>query len=115
MRKHNKEYTEPIFDRLADYRGRLIAHPFLVEARTGQLPTPILHEFAFHQLSDSILWIPMLAQMHDKARSPRLRRAIADNISHAGPARCTPPRTSRSRSRWRAASASPGSTRSRPT
>jgi hypothetical protein len=82
MRKHNKEYTEPIFDRLADYRERLIAHPFLVEARTGQLPTPFLHEFAFHQLSDSILWIPMLAQMHDKARSPRLRRAIADNISH---------------------------------
>jgi hypothetical protein len=82
MRKHSKEYTEPIFDRLADYRERLIAHPFLVEARTGQLPTPILHEFAFHQLSDSILWIPMLAQMHDKARSPRLRRAIADNISH---------------------------------
>ena len=82
MRKHTKEFTEPIFDRLAEYRARLTDHPFLVEARRGTVPTPILHEFAFHQLSDSILWIPMLAQMHDAARSPRLRRAIADNIAH---------------------------------
>jgi hypothetical protein len=80
MRKHLKQYTEPIFDRLADYRSRLIEHPFLT---AHELPTPILHEFAFHQYADSILWIPMLAQMRGKAaRSQRLRDAIADNIAH---------------------------------
>ena len=82
MRMHLKQYTEPIFERLAGYRATLLEHPLLAAARTGELPEPILHEFAFHQLSDSILWIPMLAHMHDKVRSPRLRCAIADNIAH---------------------------------
>src|SRR5712672_3495085 len=83
MRLHLKQYTEPIFARLADYRSQLIEHPCLVAARGGTLPTTILHEFAFHQYSDSILWIPMLAQMKSMAtRSPRLRQAIEDNIRH---------------------------------
>lgn len=80
MRMHLKQYTEPIFSTLSDYRARLIEHPFLVAL---DHPVPILHEFAFHQYSDSILWIPMLAQMRGKAlRSRRLRDAIADNIAH---------------------------------
>lgn len=82
MRVHLKQYTEPIFERLAAYRTTLLEHPLLAAARSGELPDPILHEFAFYQLSDSILWIPMLAHMHDKVTSPRLRRAIADNIAH---------------------------------
>ena len=83
MRMHLKQYTEPISNRLADYRARLAKHPLIEEARTGELPTEILHEFAFHQYSDSILWIPMLAQMKGMAtRSRRLRRAIEDNIGH---------------------------------
>lgn len=83
MRIHLKQYTEPIVSRLADYRARLAKHPLLEEARTGEVPTTILHEFAFHQYSDSILWIPMLAQMKAMAtRSSRLRRAIEDNIAH---------------------------------
>ncbi len=80
MRLHLKQYTEPIHACLADYRTRLIEHPFLT---ARELPTPLLHEFAFHQYADSILWIPMLAQMKGKAaRSQRLRDAIADNIAH---------------------------------
>jgi hypothetical protein len=80
MRLHLKQYTEPIFDRLADYRARLIEHPFLTAL---DHPVPILHEFAFHQYADSILWIPMLAQMRGKAlRSRRLRDAIGNNIGH---------------------------------
>ena len=80
MRMHLKQYTEPIFSLLADYRARLIEHPFLTAL---DHPVPILHEFAFHQYADSILWIPMLAQMRGKAlRSRRLRDAIADNIAH---------------------------------
>lgn len=82
MRLHLKQYTEPIFDRLAAYRDRLTEHPLLVAARTDELSASLLDTFALHQLSDSILWIPMLAHMHDKVRSPRLRRAIADNIAH---------------------------------
>ena len=80
MRIHLKQYTEPIFATLATQRAQLATHPLLA---APDLPTTILHEFAFHQYSDSILWIPMLAQMKAKAiRSRRLRRAIEDNIAH---------------------------------
>ncbi|HUS29957.1 MAG TPA: iron-containing redox enzyme family protein, partial [Kofleriaceae bacterium] len=58
-------------------------HPLLTAARAGELSTKTLHEFAFHQYSDSILWIPMLAQMKSAARkSRRLREAIEANIGH---------------------------------
>jgi len=80
MRIQLKQYTEPIFATLATQRAQLASHPFLA---AHDLPTTILHEFAFYQYSDSILWIPMLAQMKAKAiRSSRLRRAIEDNIAH---------------------------------
>ncbi|HET9990731.1 MAG TPA: iron-containing redox enzyme family protein [Kofleriaceae bacterium] len=83
MRFHLKQYTEPIFSSLAAKRVSLAEHPLLTAARTGELPVATLHEFAFHQFSDSILWIPMLAQMKAKAkRSARLRKAIEDNIAH---------------------------------
>ena len=75
--------TEPIFALLADYRDQLTSHPFLVAARKLELSQEILLELAFHQYSDSILWIPMLAQMKAGAtRSRRLRIAIEDNIAH---------------------------------
>ncbi|MCW5808381.1 MAG: iron-containing redox enzyme family protein [Deltaproteobacteria bacterium] len=83
MRKHSKEYTEPIYAALDQYRAELAAHPLLEAGRTGSLSTTTLHEFAFQQYSDSITWIPMLAHMKGKAtRSPRLRAAIEDNIAH---------------------------------
>jgi pyrroloquinoline quinone (PQQ) biosynthesis protein C len=75
--------TEPIFARVDRYRSELLRHPLLTPIPfLAELPTPILVELAYHQYSDSILWIPMLAQMLTKSeRSPRLRRAIADNIA----------------------------------
>jgi len=83
MRVHLKQYTEPIFNELAGYGVQLVSHPLLTAARTGELSTKTLHEFAFHQYSDSILWIPMLAQMKSAARkSSRLRDAIEANIGH---------------------------------
>lgn len=83
MRLHLKQYTEPIFNRLADYRDQLTEHPYLVAATAGRLSRDTLEQFAFHQYSDSILWIPMLAQMKSMARrSRRLRQAIEDNIAH---------------------------------
>jgi hypothetical protein len=79
---HARYETEPIFHLLACYRAELESHPLIAAARSSQLPTEILLEFAYHQYSDSILWIPMLAQMKSKAtRSRRLREAIADNIA----------------------------------
>jgi pyrroloquinoline quinone (PQQ) biosynthesis protein C len=74
---------EPIFDLLENYRSELARHPLLEAARKRELSTEILLELAFHQYSDSILWIPMLALMKEMAvRSHRLRAAIEDNISH---------------------------------
>lgn len=74
---------QPIFDLLGNYRDELARHPLMEAARAGQLSTEILLELAFYQYSDSILWIPMLAQMKEMAvRSKRLRAAIEDNIAH---------------------------------
>jgi hypothetical protein len=83
MRLHTKQETEPIFATLERYRAELLEHPLLVAARTGQLERTTLLQFAFYQYSDSITWIPMLAQMKSRAlRSRRLRAAIEDNIGH---------------------------------
>jgi len=83
MHTIDKQFTEPIFDRLSQYRAELEGHPFMTAAREDRLERDTLLEFAFHQFADSILWIPMLAQMKSKAtRSARLARAIGDNIAH---------------------------------
>ena len=83
MRLHAKQETEPIFATLDRYRAELLEHPLLVAARSGQIERATLVEFAFYQYSDSITWIPMLAQMKSRAtRSRRLRAAIEDNIAH---------------------------------
>ena len=75
--------VQPIFDLLGNYRDELARHPLLEAARLGQLTRETLLELAFYQYSDSILWIPMLAQMKEMAvRSKRLRTAIEDNIAH---------------------------------
>jgi hypothetical protein len=83
MRLHFHQLTEPIFARLDHYRSELLEHPLLDAARRGSLSRETLHQFACHQYSDSITWIPMLAQMKAKAtRSQRLQTAIRDNIAH---------------------------------
>lgn len=83
IHSHGKQFTEPIFDQLARRRAELEQHPLLTAARKGELPESVVRQFAFQQFADSILWIPMLAQMKAKAtRSTRLRRAIEENIAH---------------------------------
>ena len=77
----HKQFTEPIFETLAQYRATLQEHPLLRAAQNGEVERPLLLEFALLQYFDSIIWIPMLAQMGARAtRSSRLRRAINDNI-----------------------------------
>jgi pyrroloquinoline quinone (PQQ) biosynthesis protein C len=83
MNVEMKKFTEPIFAQLAVFGAELAQHPLLTAAQDGELSETILYQFAFYQFSDSILWIPMLAQMKSKAeRSRRLRQAIEDNIAH---------------------------------
>ena len=83
MRLHMKEFTEPIFSTLDRYRAELLEHPLLEAARAGKIERTTLLEFAYYQYSDSITWIPMLAQMKGRAlKSRRLRQAIEDNIAH---------------------------------
>lgn len=73
----------PILDLLEHYRTELARHPLLEAARRSELSTELLLELAVYPYTDSILWIPMLAQMKEQAiRSKRLRDAIADNIAH---------------------------------
>jgi pyrroloquinoline quinone (PQQ) biosynthesis protein C len=86
MNNTQKIETEPIVtiaERLDLFRATLIQHPLLIAAEKGELPRETLLEFAYHQYSDSILWIPMLAQMRSRvSRSRRLQSAIEDNIAH---------------------------------
>jgi pyrroloquinoline quinone (PQQ) biosynthesis protein C len=78
-----KQFTEPITATLDRYRAALAQHPLLVAAHAGQIERETLLQFAYYQYADSITWIPMLAQMKSMAlRSPRLRRAVEDNIGH---------------------------------
>lgn len=71
----------PVFAQLDRYCAQFAEHPFFLAAHDDRIPRPLLHEFAFYQYSDSVLWIPMLALMKSKAtRSERLRRAIEENI-----------------------------------
>jgi len=71
--------TEPIQSKLTKSINTFLQHPLFNKPR---LPLPILQEFAFHQYSDSILWVPMLSLMLSKVRAPRLKRALQENISH---------------------------------
>lgn len=82
MRTSFRNETEPIFALLDRYRAQFSEHPLFRAAQQGEIPLPLLREFAFHQYSDSILWIPMLALMKSKAvGSSRLRQAIEANIA----------------------------------
>ncbi|MFN0252004.1 MAG: iron-containing redox enzyme family protein [Kofleriaceae bacterium] len=83
MPTYYKQETEPIFSTLERYRAELLEHPLLVAAKSGQLERSTLIELAYYQYADSITWIPMLAQMKERAlKSRRLRKAIEDNIAH---------------------------------
>lgn len=83
MKSYNpKKYDVYIAGLLATYRTRFLAHPFMRAAKQAFLPLPILQTFAFHQYSDSILWVPMLSLMKSRIRSPRLLRAVSENIEH---------------------------------
>ena len=69
MRLHLKQYTEPIFNRLADYRDQLTEHPLLVAATAGRLTRDTLEQFAFHH--------PIQVPESEPLAKPRIWRAAA--------------------------------------
>lgn len=72
---------ETITKRLDHQKQTLADHGLFWAAKQNRIPDKILKEFAFHQYSDSIVWIPMLSLMKQKVVScKRLRKAIEDNI-----------------------------------
>lgn len=62
------------------YRQALLSHPIRALARSGELSRALTLEFAALQYVDSVLWVPMLALMKDRVRSPMLRQALRDNL-----------------------------------
>lgn len=66
--------------RLRSYQQDMRGHPIGRVIRNEKLPQVIALEFATLQYIDSVLWVPMLALMKDRVSSPRLRKALTDNL-----------------------------------
>jgi hypothetical protein len=73
--------AEILTQRLDLYCQMMNTHPLFLLVARGDLPRPIVDEFAWLQYADSILWVPMLALMKERVRNPRLVRALTDNIA----------------------------------
>jgi pyrroloquinoline quinone (PQQ) biosynthesis protein C len=71
---------EIIRARVAAFTRDMREHPIGRLIQGSRLPEPIAREFAAIQYVDSVLWVPMLALMKDRAKSPRLRKALTDNL-----------------------------------
>ncbi len=72
--------AQTIQQRLEIHADRMRRHPIGQLIREQRLPASVTREFAAIQYIDSVLWVPMLALMKDRATSPRLRRALTDNL-----------------------------------
>ena len=62
------------------YAQQIERHPIARICERGELPLSIAKECARIQYVDSVLWIPMLALIKGKVSSPRLIRAVRENI-----------------------------------
>jgi pyrroloquinoline quinone (PQQ) biosynthesis protein C len=62
------------------YLEQLKTHPLQEVFRAETTPRSLLDEFAGIQYVDSVLWVPMLAIMKDRAKNPRLVAALRDNL-----------------------------------
>lgn len=75
-----EERYQRLFETVQFYRLKLEQHPISDLIRAGNLPENILREFSRIQYVDSILWVPMLSLIKGKIKSPRLTRAVRENI-----------------------------------
>lgn len=62
------------------YTFKLRNHPIVKYCQQQILPLEILNDFAKVQFVDSVLWIPMLALIKGKIKSPRLLKAVRANM-----------------------------------
>jgi len=62
------------------YGRQMASHPLCGVLHGEHVPKALLLEYAGIQYVDSVLWVPMLALMKDRAKNPRLRKALTDNI-----------------------------------
>jgi pyrroloquinoline quinone (PQQ) biosynthesis protein C len=66
-----------LMETLAD---QMRTHPLQTVFRSPTPPRSLVLEFAGIQYVDSVLWVPMLAIMKDRARHPTLVKALLDNL-----------------------------------
>ena len=71
---------EAIVDLLERYLEQMKSHPLGEVLRASDVPRSLLVEFAGIQYVDSVLWVPMLAIMKDRAQNERLVSALRDNL-----------------------------------
>lgn len=63
-----------------EYGLQMKEHPLAKVMAAPEVSRKLLEEYAGLQYVDSILWVPMLAIMKDRAKNPRLVKALTDNI-----------------------------------
>jgi pyrroloquinoline quinone (PQQ) biosynthesis protein C len=73
-------YSRRLAEEVSRFKEALETHPMARLASEGAIPESILREYARIQYVDSVLWIPMLALIKGKTRSPRLMKAVRANI-----------------------------------
>lgn len=65
---------------LDQYIGQMQTHPLHEIFQNPNTPRKLLNEFAGIQYVDSVLWVPMLAIMKDRAKNEKLHKALLDNL-----------------------------------
>lgn len=62
------------------YIDQMRTHPLQTVFTQAGTPRSLVEEFASIQYVDSVLWVPMLAVMKDRAKNPKLYDALKDNL-----------------------------------
>lgn len=69
-----------IDSRIALYCDQLSNHPARALLTAGTVPLKVLYECAVTQFKSSVLWVPLLSLLKDRAHNARLKQALLDNL-----------------------------------
>lgn len=69
-----------INNEILSYTHKFEQHPITKLCQARRIPRSVLDDFAKLQFIDSILWVPMLALIKGKVKSPRLAEAVRKNL-----------------------------------
>jgi pyrroloquinoline quinone (PQQ) biosynthesis protein C len=75
----NPELSE-VLSLVEMYATQMKTHPLQVIFHLPNTPRKLVNEFAGIQYVDSVLWVPMLAVMKDRAKNEKLYQALLDNL-----------------------------------